>query len=120
MTAKLLPRLVATGALAAGLTAISAVSGLATSAHAAPVVSKGSNGSVNVTLSIVDIHQAAGSQATATAMCSSYIVPSADGVVAQGTCATAVYNTATSYLMSGARAYINFRTDGTYTSGAVR
>ena len=103
MTTKLLPRLIATGALAAGLALGSAATGLAT-AHAstppAPTVTKGgTNGSIDVTIGIIDL-QNLQLQAQASSTCSTVIVPASSGVIGQATCTQAVYNAAKTYARS--------------------
>jgi hypothetical protein len=120
MTTKLLPRLIATGALAAALSGVSAVTGLATSAHADPVVTRATGGGVAATLTIADVHAASRGQNVATTMCQTYIIPSADGLASNPTCGKAVYDAAVAYLGQGAQVRIVFHPDHTITTSAVR
>ena len=100
MTTNLATRLIATGVLAAGFTAASALAGLASSAHAttlpAPIVTEGSNGSIDVDLVATDLPNLT-MQAKAQYACSSVIVPESSGAVALGTCTTAVWTAANDY-----------------------
>jgi hypothetical protein len=124
MTTKLLPRLIATGALAAGLALGSAATGLATAAHAttppAPTVTKGgTNGSVNVFIGATDLMNLQ-LEPQASYTCSTVIVPASSGVIGQATCTQAVYDAAKTYARQHISVNIDFKTDGTYTTAAVR
>ena len=78
MTTKLLPRLIATAAAAAALTGAGAVTGLVSSAHATtPVVTRASNGGIDVNLTAAQAEEAAVSQAAARPLCEATIVPEA-------------------------------------------
>lgn len=85
MTTKLLPRLAATGALAAALTGVSAVTGLATPAHASTpvataVVTVAANGGIDEHLTYDQVTSAAASQLYARQLCQDTVVPSANAV----------------------------------------
>ena len=124
-TTKLLPRLLATGVLAAGFTAVSALVGLASSAHAAPVVTDGRSidGSLKVTLNITDLHLANRSEASADALCVNTIIPAANAIDASKihdpVCAQVVHQAGVTYVGQGVPVEISFYGDHTITR-AVR
>jgi hypothetical protein len=125
MTTKLLPRLIATGALAAGLTAVSALTSLANSAHATAAVTdaRAIDGSIKVQLNISDLHMASRSQAIASGICTSQIIPVAStmdaDLVPYPVCAAVVYQAATTYVGQGVPVQISFYAGHTSVS-AVR
>ena len=122
MHTKLLPRLIATGALAAGLSVAGAVSGLA-SAHAVdgsgPVVTKGVNGSIDVDLSITEV-QSLRLSANVQYTCADIIYPDSSGAVAVPTCTAALTSAADTYWRQHIAVHVNFHKDGTYTISGVR
>jgi len=124
-TTKLLPRLVATGVLAAGFTVVSALAGLASSAHAAPVVTDGRSidGSLKVTLNITDLHLANRSEASADALCVNTIIPAANVIDASKihdpVCVQVVHQAGVTYVGQGVPVEISFYGDHT-TTCAVR
>jgi hypothetical protein len=114
MTTKLLPRLIATGALAAALSGICAVTGLATSAHATPVVTQGTGGSIEVTLPYADVHAAAAGVDAAQTLCKSQILPAANALAPY----SLRLDTCTQYIhtFSGALAYAKRSVEFTFPS----
>ena len=79
MTTSLLPRLIATGALAAGLSVGGAVAA-ASSSHAASPVTVEPDGTVLITLTYAQEQAAAVSQADAVPICSQTIVPAVEAI----------------------------------------
>jgi hypothetical protein len=123
MTTKLLPRLIATAALATALTGISAVSGLVTSAHATPLATQGPDGSIVVTLPYTDVQAATGEMSNAHTLCRDSIVPTVDTISPHAlpvtTCTTYTHFFAEHFLSSGKSVQITYSPDGKVSGRTV-